>query len=121
MIVTSDGFGTDAGAVYNPVLEIEPLPLPPATVHVTAVLNVSVTVALNCSVFPITTFTPVGSTDTVTTFPAVPLLHPLSTTNATASNIATHRRAVDAHIPKAASRANKPALVIDSAGFMEVT
>ena len=74
IITTCAGVGTVAGAVYSPVLEIVPFALPPATVHVTAVLNVSVTVALNCSVFPITTFTPVGSTVTPTTFPAVPRL-----------------------------------------------
>jgi hypothetical protein len=77
-IVTCAGVGTEAGAVYNPVLETVPLALPPATLHVTAVFDVSITVAVNCSVVPITTFTSVGNTVTLTTRPAVPLLHPAS-------------------------------------------
>src|SRR5580693_5613915 len=77
MITTCAGVGTVVGAVYKPVLEIVPFALPPDTVQVTAVLNVSCTVALNCCVFPITMFTPVGSTLTETTFPAVPVLQPV--------------------------------------------
>jgi hypothetical protein len=77
MIVTCAGIGCAAGAVYNPVPEIVPFALPPATAQVTAVLNVSSTVALNCCEFPITMFTPVGSTLTETTFPAVPVLQPV--------------------------------------------
>src|SRR5579863_4909633 len=80
-MVTSAGLGIFAGAVYSPVPEIVPFPLPPATAQVTAVLNVSVTVALNCSVIPTATFTPVGSTATLTTFPAVPVLHPAIAAN----------------------------------------
>ena len=76
IITTCAGVGTDTGAVYRPVLEIVPFALPPETVQVTAVLNVSSTVALNCCEFPITMFTPVGSTLTETTFPAVPVLQP---------------------------------------------
>src|SRR5580693_2372206 len=76
MITTCAGVGTVVGAVYKPVVEIVPFALPPDTVQVTAVLNVSCTVALNCCVFPITMFTPVGSTLTETTFPAVPVLQP---------------------------------------------
>src|ERR1700722_7261551 len=75
-ITTCAGVGTVVGAVYKPVLEIVPFALPPDTVQVTAVLNVSCTLALNCCVFPITMLTPVGSTLTETTFPAVPVLHP---------------------------------------------
>src|ERR1700677_2827104 len=75
-IVTCAGVGCAAGAVYKPVLEIAPSAAPPATVQVTPVLNVSCTVALNCCELPITMFTPVGSTLTETTFPAVPVLQP---------------------------------------------
>src|ERR1700719_849290 len=85
VMVTCAGAGTVAGAVYRPVLDIVPFALPPATVQVTAVLNVSVTVAVICCAVPTTMFTPVGETLTDTTFPAVPLLHP-ARSDTTASN-----------------------------------
>ena len=76
--VTCAGAGTVDGAVYNPALEIVPFALPPTTLHVTAVFDVSITVAVNCSVVPTTTLTPVGATVTEMMRPAVPLLHPAS-------------------------------------------
>ena len=79
IITTCAGVGTVAGAAYSPLAEIVPFALPPATFQVTAVLNVSSTVALNCCVVLMTMFTPVGSTLTDTTFPAVPVLHPANT------------------------------------------
>jgi hypothetical protein len=75
--VTCGGVGTVAGAVYNPVAEMVPFAEPPATLHTTLVLNVSVNAAVNCCVWLMTTFAIVGVTETCTTFPAVPLLHPL--------------------------------------------
>ena len=39
-------------------------------------MKVSATVAVNCRVVPMTTFTPDGSIETDMTFPAVPLVHP---------------------------------------------
>jgi len=45
--VTVAGFGTFAGAVYNPVGEIVPFAAPPITAQVTAVSDVPVTVAVN--------------------------------------------------------------------------
>ncbi|MCE5307117.1 MAG: hypothetical protein LLG20_05710 [Acidobacteriales bacterium] len=53
------------GAVYNPELEIVPVPL--TTDQVTAVFGVPVTVALNCCVPPCTTLAAVGFTLIVTT------------------------------------------------------
>src|SRR3984893_7671885 len=76
MIVTCAGAGTVAGAVYSPLPEIVPFALPPTTVQVTAVFDVSITVAVICSVVPTTTFKPLGETLTEITRPAVPLLHP---------------------------------------------
>ena len=46
--VISAGVGTTAGAVYNPAEVIVPFPDPPVTLQVTPVLNVPVTVAVNC-------------------------------------------------------------------------
>ena len=46
--LTAAGLGRVAGAVYRPVALIVPLPLPPVTDHVTAVLVELVTVAVNC-------------------------------------------------------------------------
>lgn len=57
--VTSAGLGAFAGAVYRPVEETVPQVAPeqpvPLTLHVTAVLDVFVTVGVNCCVFPATT------------------------------------------------------------------
>ena len=47
--VTVCATGTELGAVYKPVAEIEPAPLG-AIVQVTAVLSLLVTVAVNCCV-----------------------------------------------------------------------
>ncbi len=64
-IVTVAGFGTRAGAVYNPLEEIIPtVLLPPATsftLQVTAVLPVPVTLALNCCVAPTVKLAVVGA------------------------------------------------------------
>src|SRR5271154_2827567 len=76
--VTCAGVGTVAGAVYSPAPEIVPFALPPTTLPVTAVSEVCVTAAVNCSVVPTTTFTLVGSTVTEMMRPAVPLLQPAS-------------------------------------------
>jgi hypothetical protein len=86
--VTCAGVGTEAGAVYSPVLEIAPFALPPTTVQLTAWLDVSATVAVNCCDLPTTTFTPVGEMETDMTCPAVPLLQP--------AEIITHRREISA-------------------------
>jgi hypothetical protein len=55
--VTTAGLGTDAGAVYRPLDEIEPQVAPeqpaPLRAHVTAVFDEPVTVAANCCVFPV--------------------------------------------------------------------
>jgi hypothetical protein len=64
--VTCAGFGIVAGAVYSPELEMVPLAAPPATLQVTPVFDVPVTVALNCCVLPTATLAAVGATDIVT-------------------------------------------------------
>lgn len=68
--VTSAGLGTVPGAVYKPLAEIVPQPAPeqpaPCRLHVTAVFVVLVTVAVNCCVFPATTFAVVGEILTIT-------------------------------------------------------
>src|SRR6266446_6781303 len=64
--VTCGGFGTATGAVYTPVLVMVPLGAPPATLHVTVVFDVLVTVAVNCCVMPTTALTTVGAMETVT-------------------------------------------------------
>src|SRR6202051_3053071 len=74
--VTCAGLGTALGAVYSPVLEIVPFALPPTTLQLTALFDVSATVAVNCRAVPTTTFTPVGVMLTEITRPAVPLLQP---------------------------------------------
>jgi hypothetical protein len=55
--VTVAGLGTAEGAVYSPEVEIVPTdefpPVTPFTCQVTAVLEVPVTVAVNCCVFAI--------------------------------------------------------------------
>ena len=49
VMVTVAGFGTGSGgAVYSPVLSTVPLAAPPVTAQVTAVLDVPVTLAVNC-------------------------------------------------------------------------
>src|SRR6266852_5427838 len=63
--VTCGGFGAVAGAVYRPVLETVPLAAPPATLQVTAVFGVPVTVVVNCCVLPTATVTAVGATEIV--------------------------------------------------------
>ena len=64
------GFGTDEGAVYRPPLVMVPQADPaqpdPARLQVTAVLEVFVTVAVNCCCFPATTPAEVGETLTAT-------------------------------------------------------
>jgi hypothetical protein len=66
--VTDAGFGTAAGAVYRPDVEIVPFKAPPSTDQVTAVFVVPVTVAANCCVSPSPTDAVPGAT--VTTTPA---------------------------------------------------
>jgi len=63
---TCGGFGTVAGAVYMPELVIVPPDAPPATLQVTAVFDAPVTVAVNCSVFPMPTLVAGGATETST-------------------------------------------------------
>ena len=67
---TDAGLGTEAGAVYIPVLEIVPtVALPPDTLltcQVTAALVVLLTAAVNCCCFPLTTVAVEGLTDTAT-------------------------------------------------------
>ena len=72
MTVTNGGFGDAVGAVYRPLeemvphsVEVQPVPL---RLHVTAVLLVPVTVAVNCSVPPTPTAGLLGDTDTETLF-----------------------------------------------------
>src|SRR5262249_19802581 len=68
--VTLRGFGKSAGATYNPALVIVPtVELPPATLltlQLTAVLDVPVTIAVNCCGFPRSTLELDDDTDTVT-------------------------------------------------------
>jgi hypothetical protein len=70
--VTGEALGTAEGAVYKPVLEMLPFVDPPATLHVTPVLDVPVTVAVNCCVCPTPTLAVVGEMETET--PVVTLL-----------------------------------------------
>ncbi len=66
LTVTCACAGVDAGAVNRPVVEIVPHAVPvqpaPLTLHVTAVLDVPVTVALNCWRDPTRTFAVAGET-----------------------------------------------------------
>jgi len=62
--VTVAGFGTVAGAVYIPPLEMFPFAVPPLTLQVTAVFDVPVTVAMNCCVLPVATVAVAGTTET---------------------------------------------------------
>src|SRR5437763_8992154 len=68
---TVAGFGTTAGAVYRPELDIIPTvalpPLTPLTCQVTAVLLVFCTVAVNCCVPPAPTVADTGEIVTRTT------------------------------------------------------
>jgi hypothetical protein len=70
--VTVGGLGALAGAVYKPVADTVPQLAPeqpgPATLQVTPVIEVPVTVAVNCAVPPIGTCAEVG--DTLTTIGA---------------------------------------------------
>jgi hypothetical protein len=66
VIVTCVGFGTVAGAVYCPVLEIVPFVAPPPTLQVTAVFDVPLTVAANGCVLPTATLAVAGETEIVT-------------------------------------------------------
>jgi hypothetical protein len=52
--------------VYSPVLEMVPFEAPPATLQVTAVFDVPVTLAVNCCVLPTATLTVEGETETAT-------------------------------------------------------
>jgi hypothetical protein len=63
--VAVDMFATVAGAVYKPLEETVP---PPVNDHVTAVLELPVTVAVNCCVPPPISVAVVGETDTFTPF-----------------------------------------------------
>src|SRR5947207_5347336 len=69
--VTVAGFGTTAGAVYRPELDIVPTvalpPITPLTCQVTAVLLVFCTVAVNCCVPPTPTVADTGEIVTRTT------------------------------------------------------
>src|SRR3981081_2319380 len=73
--VTVAGLGTAEGAVYSPEVEIVPTvelpPVTPFTCQVTAVLEVPVTVAVNCWVFAIGTEADAGATETLTWVGAV--------------------------------------------------
>lgn len=64
--VTCAGLGTAPGAVYKPLAEIVPQLAPeqplPLTLQVTLVLDVPPTIAVNCSVFPVTTCALPGET-----------------------------------------------------------
>ena len=74
-IFTVDGDGAAEGAVYRPELEILPAvalpPVTPFTDQVTPVLEVPVTVAENCCVFPACTEADVGVTETEMAAPPV--------------------------------------------------
>jgi len=63
--VACGGFGTVAGAVYSPLLEMVPFEAPPATLQATAVFDVPVTLAVNCCVLPTATLAAVGATEIV--------------------------------------------------------
>jgi hypothetical protein len=77
LTVTLAGFGTEAGAVYNPALDTVPTvefpPVTPFTLQVTAVFEEPVTVAVNCRVAEAVTETAGGATVTVTGLAAVML------------------------------------------------
>ena len=64
--VTVVALGIRDGAVYRPLVSIVPQPVPvhPETLHVTAVEEVPVTLAVNCWVAPAMSETVPGDTDT---------------------------------------------------------
>lgn len=62
--LTVAGFGTVAGAVYSPPLEMLPFAAPPLTLQATAVFDVPVTVAVNCCVLPVATLAVAGTIET---------------------------------------------------------
>jgi len=68
-MVATAGFGTVAGAVYNPVLLI----VPDVAVQVTFVFFVPATVAVNCTEVDVITFALVGESVTTTGFVVVEL------------------------------------------------
>jgi hypothetical protein len=76
--VTVAGFGTLLGAVYNPVVEMNPTvevpPATPFTVQVTAVFVVLVSVGVNCCVKLVVTDADVGEIVRVTLVVVVELL-----------------------------------------------
>ena len=79
--VTVFGDGAVAGAVYKPLAEIVPHAGPaqpaPVTVHVTAVLELPVTVALNCCALPACTLGFSGEMLTATGTLTVTIAEPL--------------------------------------------
>jgi hypothetical protein len=87
MTLSVAGFGTVTGAVYNPPLEIVPFDAPPLTLQVTAVFDVPVTVAVNCSVFPVATLALAGATETVIALVGVWLAVPAQPYNATQAQL----------------------------------
>jgi hypothetical protein len=72
-MVATAGFGTVAGAVYNPVLLI----VPDVAVQVTFVFFVPATVAVNCTEVDVIIFALVGESVTTTGFVVVELAPPL--------------------------------------------
>jgi len=81
--VTAAGEGTPEGAVYSPLLPIDPqaaaLQPAPCTDHVTAVFDVPTTDAVNCCVAPVATEALLGvkltlTTDTIVTLADADLL-----------------------------------------------
>src|SRR6202795_1465996 len=76
-VTFTEAFGAVAGAVYKPELLIAPLDAPPATLHVTMLFDVPLTVPVNCCVFPMATLAVVGTRETETATAAVlPALGP---------------------------------------------
>lgn len=90
--VTVPPVGTFAGAVYKPDELIVPMLAAPAdvllTCQVTAALDVPVTVAVNCFVWPVSTLAVAGDTDTTTGGGVVVLLGPAQAAANTAMKIA---------------------------------
>ena len=68
---TCEAFGAVAGAVYKPEFVMAPSDAPPATLQVTMLFDVPVTVPVNCCVFPMATLAVVGTTETETGTAAV--------------------------------------------------
>jgi hypothetical protein len=84
--VTNAGFGTAAGAVYNPEVEMVPSAAPPTTIQVTEVFVVPVTVAVNCAFWPVATLVALVETRTLTAGVTVPLPPQETTKDRTASS-----------------------------------